>query len=1261
MKICSLRLKNLNALKGEWYLDFEASPFDENGLFAIVGPTGAGKSTLLDAICLALYHETPRGLKVSKSVNDIMTRSTADCLAEVVFEVNQNRYRAFWSQRRARGKSDGNLQDAKCEIADADGKVLTNKTNEKVRLIAELTGLDFGRFTRSMMLAQGGFAAFLNSNEREKAELLEELTGTEVYAQISSFVFERYREEKQAIEQLEAIHGSMVIMGEEELVALQSNLQEAQSNSTELTVQRQEKQIALQWLQNYLKAQSYLSSAQEKHAGVEHSIELFKNDDAALTLHEKAVALDEQFKTLIESRHRLVALENNQTETLEKLSSEKRAVEALQTEVEFGQTQLTEALQAAESFERKAKDQIEPLLRSKEREEQTLNALFQSKRDCVETLSKNNAHTEQIQKECAELESQRAELNGVLSIAPDKVKERATQLPYLLSLKDQYHVSSNERCSFLTKKADTEESLSGLRDQSSLKKDELESSVKLLAEVDAQFDELATHHEDDQACIVRYDQLETLLPNVVRRREKHDEWVGAERKINDLYTDLKQLEEESITGKQALDDLTIAFDDAKSHCEHLSKRIDLERRVASLEAERARLIDGEACPLCGSESHPWSTGLSNQTDELERELIERQRAYNEVAKQVDEKKLDIRGLEERKVLIKRLVDQSNEALDRMKRDFEQLTIDFSGGFESLALCSPKEQESYIQEELNTLQSKVSEAQGRNAEQDNLISHQETLKRTIAEQQHSLSLVENDIKRTSSLLKERAESIRTVDEALANTLKTIENGVRDLKGEMDLNALLEGGLERNLGSESDDERDGRSQQAISKQVISQQTLHGLDVLNQGYKQWLSASSELENTEQGIREVNIKKSNLDSRNEELMKKLAELESSIERVQLSLSDINQSLSSHLLGKTLGELRDMFALEVSQKRQHLASLEQSLYQKNVVLAELKQKETLNGQWISQQQEALSNAEQNWLSVRIDNGFSDDEAWRTSHMEDATYVMLKDRQGILADALSKTQRDIASAELALGSNLADKTAVEGHISEIELTEEGFKQLKTQVDGLAEALSAKQQEVGELKANLDHEMALRARVSEQLEGLQKKRVEFEAIATLNNLVGSADGAKFRRYAQSVTLDNLVYLANRRLSSVQPRYQLKRNLQEGLSLLVVDTWQADITRDTKTLSGGESFLVSLALALALSDLVSHKTSIDSLFLDEGFGTLDNDTLEIALDALDQLNASGKHVGVISHIDALKERIPTQIVVTKRAGLGFSRLSECFSVI
>lgn len=163
---------------------------------------------------------------------------------------------------------------------------------------------------------------------------------------------------------------------------------------------------------------------------------------------------------------------------------------------------------------------------------------------------------------------------------------------------------------------------------------------------------------------------------------------------------------------------------------------------------------------------------------------------------------------------------------------------------------------------------------------------------------------------------------------------------------------------------------------------------------------------------------------------------------------------------------------------------------------------------------------------------------------------------------------------------------------------------------------------------------------------------------LHGLIGSGDGQKFRKFAQGLTLDHLIHLANKQLAKLYGRYQLQRQGKDNLNFSVLDTWQGDFKRDISTLSGGESFLVSLALALALSDLVSNRTSIDSIFLDEGFGTLDAETLDIALNALDNLNASGKTIGVISHVEAMKERIPVQIKVQKNTGLGISELENVF---
>jgi exonuclease SbcC len=197
------------------------------------------------------------------------------------------------------------------------------------------------------------------------------------------------------------------------------------------------------------------------------------------------------------------------------------------------------------------------------------------------------------------------------------------------------------------------------------------------------------------------------------------------------------------------------------------------------------------------------------------------------------------------------------------------------------------------------------------------------------------------------------------------------------------------------------------------------------------------------------------------------------------------------------------------------------------------------------------------------------------------------------------------------------------------------------------------QEIGRINEIIKTDEHRKEQYREIALSIEIQQKEYDRWNKLCLLIGSENGKKFSRFAQGLTLARLTELANRHLLQLSDRYQILKTIEKDLELKIMDSYQADVVRPMSTLSGGESFLVSLALALGLSDLASRKVQINSLFIDEGFGTLDPETLETAINALENLQANGKSIGVISHVDALKDRIGTQIQVSKHAG-GFSKI-------
>ena len=290
-----------------------------------------------------------------------------------------------------------------------------------------------------------------------------------------------------------------------------------------------------------------------------------------------------------------------------------------------------------------------------------------------------------------------------------------------------------------------------------------------------------------------------------------------------------------------------------------------------------------------------------------------------------------------------------------------------------------------------------------------------------------------------------------------------------------------------------------------------------------------------------------------------------------------------------------------------------------------------------------LKKAETDFSAALIPAGFADEKAFLEARLSQEDRESLSARAKELDDAGTELKAKQKDREARLATEIAKK-----------LTDKALEELQAQFKEYAESLKELRDTIAGLKHKLNENTAAKERIKEKQSAIEAQKKECHRWEKLHGLIGSADGKKYRNFAQGLTFELMVSHANRQLGKMTDRYLLIRDEQQPLELNVVDNYQAGEIRSTRNLSGGESFIVSLTLALGLSKMASRKVRVDSLFLDEGFGTLDEEALETALETLSGLQQDGKLIGIISHVSALKERISTQINITPVSG-GRSSLS------
>lgn len=1233
MKILAIRLKNLASLEGTTEINFIEEPLNSAGIFAITGSTGSGKSTILDGLCLALYGKTPRytqaketgidiydiqGSTISQGdVRGILRDGTGEGFAEVDFEgIDRLHYRATWSVRRARNKAEGSLQADTIELRNITSNIaIPGRKTETLKEIERLVGLNFEQFTRSVLLAQGDFTAFLKANKDDKSSLLEKLTGTYIYSEISKLVFEKYKLEEQDLRDLNLKREGIFILTQEEVQALSQ-----ETGNIDTQIKDFEKLILnlnneINWYQQLSRLQTSRIAA---NATWVQAVDAKKDAGA----REQKLKQVEQVQI---TRTWMDAL--NQTEQQrQSKSTELKVLEETIITLHQQKEQLEKILQDAETnLEKNTKvnDDAIPSLeeakkldtRLKEKNEQVVNA----KKEAKTAKEDNSLYLIQLQNKKAEA----AELLKDIEKLKIWKNENNTRQPI-----------ARNRDIIVSKLADAKKLLDSLQ-ATSQDIEEVQGKIKEKEREKVTFEtELNSKKEALQAIENAYEPvrkewlripIETLeldkstgnstLEDAIKAQAHWKVLHSASNEFNALNNSLKSNQIESIAKENLLKETTQLLATAKTRKETSEQMLQKARLAASENVETLRfsLVAGEPCPVCGSEDHPYAIQdprLNNVLNEIADEHSKIEHAYLSFLKQHS-------SLQETCVILKKTIGLQEQELVVKEKVILQLQQDWvTFTIQQECILIPDEQKSgWFDEKLQILKAKQFALQKEINAYHTTKQILETQKNNIDQLEKELAVDLNNIKDFERIVLSQHEHIthcflekEKTTTALSDVEKTLipyfssQDWIIDWKSNAEL--FLQ---QINIFAEQWNENTEKLEREIQQHSILSATL-----------------SEMEIQLKSLSEDAGKKENVLFGFENNYQELTQQRKSIfegEHVQHVEARLKQSIETAKEILNINKIKQQELYITNTK----ATTQKEQLEKDIVVLN-KNIATYSGliqQWLDEYNVQSTNPLDYEKLVILLSSAND---WI-----DTERVVLKDIDDDVMKALTVLNERIQLLEQHEQKRLSDKPLDE--VNELH----GSAKF-----GLETASRSK----NEISFRLQQDEENKKKIGDLLKTIETRACIAETWSKLNEIIGSADGKKFRQIAQEYTLDVLLGYANIHLEVLTSRYKIQR-IPSSLGLQVVDQDMGDEVRTVYSLSGGESFLVSLALALGLASLSSSRMKVESLFIDEGFGSLDPTTLNIAMDALERLHNQGRKVGVISHVQEMTERIPTQIKVSKMA--------------
>jgi exonuclease SbcC len=1150
MKIISIFFKNINSLEGEHRINFEQSPFTDTGVFAITGPNGSGKTSILDAITLALYGETYR---FDRPAEHVMTRHTSECFSVIEFALGQDKYRSGWRVQRDAG---GELLPAEMQFfrlhTSGEEETLAATPHEVNAKLTEITGMNFRNFTRSIMLAQGDFAAFLNALDSERMDILEKIIGTDIYADHKREIEIRLAEANQNLERIRRELALIPIMDAAKREASEHDLQDFNDQFNAL-------QEELGWLQEQQLVLQKIDALQARIEGQQKELQDFEREQSRIqqsldrldTLPDlKPFAKD--LEAITENRQGAQEIQS----TLEALTSELKQLEDMLASRSQPQS-------APEGLDAKSLEAQQQTLYDIQTQIAQLELARSSQIGKLQALAAQGAEKKAALQEIDGWLEQHAGDAPLVDNFPETIKlknlrEDIRELSQKQKIFDDWAKNASAALRN-TQAAIEKETANVARFREQLEGEEKTVAALLQGRTPEEFAEL---HRDQQERVKRFKDLKELAIQFRKLAGNGSGFFGLFKKSAAAIPDPDGLARE-------LEELRENIKRDENIRLILEGAVYRENMMKRMVEDRHHLIDGKPCPLCGALQHPYA---------------KQPPAIGSSAKALADQQARIRAETARA-----------ERLEIEVEDARRLS-------EKHAVTLQKARQ--IQAQWGTLRNRLNIAQSLEIDQikrmDELYDEEDSQFKEIA---FLLGKHRSKIQNIEKLKAQIARSSASIEQLTA-ALQKLEAEREDQPFDpFEISHALTAAVE--------------SEKELAAKVTEQLALLGEKMPGKGKEEQFYDRLSHRRHEYQTHLI---------RREGLEEDLAALAASDRAIRAEIRGLEEKIAA-AGGKLQKEESVALHLALLDKQKLIAA-------ERVRLAE---------------KQAMAGVQEKALQAKMQEaGFSGLEELKEILALQDSRLEQERKAAYLAQRAAETSALLKSNRQQLEAAMRDKD-----------TDQPLDEIGLQVRGVAQKLEIAHFEVRHLDNLLKEQERLRTRYDAVHVQLEAQEATVKALAEEQQLINAENGMAFRRRVRDKVSDQLLDKTNTLLEKLSGRYYLRKIPSEsGLALEIEDTLQGNARRLPRTLSGGESFVVSLALALGLSELASNGRSVDSLFLDEGFGALDAENLFIVISALESLHTQhGKTVGVISHVESVQKRFKARLQIVKKPnGMGMLKMAS-----